>query len=90
MEDLVDDEVALGCRRAAERECLVGQPDVQGVPVGVGVHRHRLEAGILASPDDADGDLAAVGDQDCMHVVRTLSVVATRDSRGTREAAYRL
>ena len=90
VQDLVDDEVALGRRRAAEGEGLVGEAHVQGVPVGVRVHRHGLEPGVLAGPDDADGDLAAVGDQDCMHVVRTLSVVASRDSRRTREAAYRL
>ena len=37
-----------------------------GVAVGVGVHRDAADAGVLAGADDADGDLAAVGDQDLL------------------------
>jgi hypothetical protein len=32
--------------------------------VGVGIDRHRGDAQFLAGADDADGDLAAVGDED--------------------------
>ena len=47
---------------------LVGEPDEQRVAVGVGVHRHAADAGVLAGADDAHRDLAAVGDQDLLQV----------------------
>ena len=34
------------------------------VAIGLGVDRDAADAGVLAGSDDADGDLAAVGDQD--------------------------
>jgi hypothetical protein len=42
---------------------LVGLLHVEGVAVGVGVDRDRLDAEFGAGAHDADGDLAAVGDQ---------------------------
>ena len=41
----------------------VGQADVQGVGVGVGVNRDRRDAQLATGADDADGDLAAVRDE---------------------------
>ena len=64
VEDLVEDEVGLGGRGAAEGECLIRQLDEQGVGVGLGVHGNAGQAGILRRADHADGDLAAVGDED--------------------------
>ena len=57
-------QVALGRGLTAERVGLVGEADVQGVPVEIGVHRHRGDAQLLAGTDDPDGDLAPVGDED--------------------------
>ena len=65
-DDLRDVEVGVGRRRAAQAVRLVGQPDEDGVAVGLGVHRDAADAGVLAGTDHADGDLAAVGDQDLL------------------------
>ena len=66
VEDRLGVEVALGGRAATQRERLVGQPDVKRVPVELGVHRHGGDAELAAGADDADGDLATVGDQDLL------------------------
>ena len=42
----------------------VGHQHVRREPVDVGVDRDRLDAALLAGAHDADGDLAAVGDED--------------------------
>ena len=53
--------VARGGR--ADAHALVGQVHVQRMLVGRGVHGHRLDVHGAAGADDADGDLAAVGDE---------------------------
>ena len=63
VEELVDDEVAVAGGRATEGVRLVRHLDVQRVPVGLGVDGDRADPGVPAGPGDADGDLAAVGDQ---------------------------
>ena len=65
-EDRVGVEVALGCRLPAEGVRLVGQPDVQGVPIELGVDRDGLDAELASGADHAHGDLATVGDQDLL------------------------
>ena len=64
VEDGLGVEVALGRGLAAERVGLVGEADVQGVAVEVGVHGDGGDAELPAGADDPDGDLAPVGDQD--------------------------
>ena len=44
----------------------VGELDVQGVLVGVGVDGDRLDAELLTGADDSDGDFAAIGDEDSL------------------------
>jgi hypothetical protein len=67
VEQLVDDEVGVARGAAVQRVGLVGDPDVQGVAVLVGVDGDAADAGIGAGPGDPDGDLAAVGDQHLAH-----------------------
>ena len=66
-----DDEVAAqigsGGRRAGQPDGLVGQLDVRRPRVGVGVDGDRGQAERVRGPYDADGDLAAVGDQEPVH-----------------------
>jgi hypothetical protein len=57
-------EVAQRRRGRADAHRLVGQLDVLGVAVGLGIDHHRLDAHLAAGALDAQGDLAAVGDQD--------------------------
>ena len=57
-------EIALRRGLSAEGVRLVGQADVQGVAVEVGVHRDGGDAELPAGADDPDGDLPPVGDHD--------------------------
>ena len=66
VDDLLDVEVGVGRGRAAERVRLVGEPHEERVAVGLGVHRHAADAGVLAGADHAHRDLAAVGDEDLL------------------------
>ena len=59
-----DVEIALGRRRRADADALVGQAHVHGVGVGRRMHRDRGDADFLAGALDPERDLAAVGDQD--------------------------
>jgi len=72
IDDRVDVQVALPGRRWADPHRDVGVGDVPGSRVGVTEHRNRADPHGTAGPNDAHGDLAAVGDQDgveslCVH-----------------------
>jgi hypothetical protein len=67
VEQLVDAQVGVGGGLTAQRVRLVGQPRGQRVAVRVGVDGDAGEAGILAGPDDPDGDLTTVRDQYLAH-----------------------
>ncbi len=64
VDDLVDRQVALGCRSGPEQVGLVGALDMDGVAVELGVHRNGADSELLTGADDSDRDLAAVGYQD--------------------------
>ncbi len=59
-----DVEVALRRRRRPDADGLVGEADGECVAVGRGVHRDGLDPHLAAGADDAERDLAAVGDED--------------------------
>ena len=67
VEQFVDAQVGVGGGLAVQRVRLVGEAGVRRVPVGVGVDGDAGQAGVLAGPDDSDGDLAAIGDQYLAH-----------------------
>jgi hypothetical protein len=56
-------QVALTCGRRTDTHRLVCQLDVEGLAVGLGVHRYRLDVELSASPNDPDGYFAAVCNQ---------------------------
>ena len=59
-----DGEIALcGCG-GTDAHRFIGGAHVEGSAVGVGVDGDRRDAEPLAGPDDAEGDLAAVGDEE--------------------------
>ena len=68
LEDAVDAEIALAYGRRADAHRLVGEGNVRGVLVGVGIDRDGAIAHRLGRAHDAPGDLAAVGDQDLAEV----------------------
>ena len=59
-----DVQVALRGGRRADVDGLVGEADVERVAVGGRVDGHGLDPELVAGPDEADGDLAPVRDQD--------------------------
>ena len=74
-EDGLGVQVALGRRLAAEGVGLVGHAHVQGVAVEVGVDGDGADAQLAAGPDDPDGDLAAVGNEDLLEHAGLSSVI---------------
>ena len=88
-DDLVDVEVGLGRGGAAQRVGLVGEPDEQGVTVGVGVDRHAPDSGVLARADHADRDLAAVRDEDLLQWLAVRHLALLLLAVGLRCAGYR-
>src|SRR5690606_25087314 len=63
-DDLVDVEVGFARRRRTDADALVGEAHVHCIRVGGGVHSDRLDAELLAGPQDAKRNFTAVGDQD--------------------------
>ena len=57
-------EIRLARRRRADADVVVGEAHVQRFAIGLGVDGDRLHAELAAGADDAQRDLAAIGDQD--------------------------
>ncbi len=66
LDDPVASQIALRRRRCADVHRLVGLAHVRSARVGVAVHGDRRDAHLAAGADDAQRDLAAVGDQDLL------------------------
>ena len=66
VQDLVDAQVALTRQIAAQRHSHMGHARVQRLLVPVRAHSHSLNAHLSRRTDDAQGDLATVGDQDAI------------------------
>ena len=64
--DLVDAEVALGRGRGADGVGLVGHAHVERGAIDVGVDGDGGDAHLVERAGDADGDLAAVRDEDLL------------------------
>ena len=75
-DDAVGLEIAVLARAGADADRLVGELDVHGIDIRLGINRHRMHAEFAAGADDAKRDLAAVGDQDFVeHVGRVTGVI---------------
>ena len=46
-----------------DADCLIGQLNMHGICIRLGIDRDRFDVQFLASPDDPDGNFTAVGDQ---------------------------
>ena len=64
VEQLVDDEVALGRGQPAERVRLVRVGHVERVAIGVGVDGDRSHTQLAQGAEDPEGDLAPVRNED--------------------------
>jgi hypothetical protein len=67
IDDLVDAQVALRSGRRPYRIRLVRHPHVQGGAIDLRVHGDRDDAHLPESADDANGNLATIGDEDFAH-----------------------
>ena len=65
-DDLVDREIGLGRGGRADRDRLIRHLDMQRILVRFGIDGDGPDAHAARRLDDATGDLAAVGDQDCL------------------------
>src|SRR5258706_7104336 len=65
-------QVALRGRRRPDAPRLVGEAHVQRARVGLRVHGDRLDAELAARANDAQRDLAAIGDEDLLKHRATL------------------
>src|SRR5262249_24817210 len=63
-------QVALRGRCWSNAGCLVGKTDVQRIAIDVAVNSDCLDSHLLAGPDNATGNLAAVCDQDLFELAR--------------------
>ena len=63
-DDAIDFEITLCAGSWADADGFVGGLDVKGVVIGFGVDGESADAEVFAGADDAEGDLAAVGDED--------------------------
>jgi hypothetical protein len=63
-DDLLDDEVGLGCLCGPQMHRLVRHLHMERIPVRIGENRHRLDPHPARGLDDPAGDLAAIGNQD--------------------------
>ena len=63
-DDVGDVEIRVGGRRRADAHRMVGEAHMHRVGIGGGVHRDRLDPHFMRRAVDAQGDLAAIGDQD--------------------------
>jgi hypothetical protein len=57
-------EVALVAWSRADTNGFVSQLNVEGIVIGFGIDRQGPDPQFFAGADDAEGDFAAVGDQD--------------------------
>jgi hypothetical protein len=61
------------CRSDADR--LIGELDVHGIDIRLGIDGDRFDSEFAAGADDAKGDFTAVGDQDAFEHGRKWRVI---------------
>ena len=63
-DDAIDLEIALRAGRRPDADGFIRELDMEAFHVGLGIDGDRLDAELFAGPNDAQGDFAAVGDED--------------------------
>src|SRR6185369_573917 len=79
-----DVEITLRGRRWSNARGFVGEANVQRIAIDVAVNGDRLDAHLFAGPDDATGNLAAIGDQDLLELARIKSHQKSSPQKGTK------
>ena len=57
-------QIAVGAPRRTDADVFVGEADVQRILVGLRIDGDGLDAELAAGADDAQGDFAAISDED--------------------------
>ena len=60
----VDAQIAVGCPRRTDADCLIGKFEVGGIAIGLAENGHRFNAEFTASANHSQCDLTAIGYQD--------------------------
>ena len=82
-------EVGFARRRRPDADALVGELDVHRLPVGGRIDRDGGDAELLGRAQDAQRDLAAVGDQDFVeHAERLLTAGEVRARAAERRRPH--
>ena len=63
-DDPIGAEIGVRALVAADADGFVGELHVERLHVGLGIDGEGLDAHLAASADNAEGDFAAVGDED--------------------------
>jgi hypothetical protein len=63
IEQLGGDQIGLAGGRGTDQNGLVGQPDMAGVGIRLGMDGDGADSHAAGGPDDPAGDFSAVGDQ---------------------------
>src|SRR4051794_28413059 len=62
--DAIDSQIAIGARRRADADGFIRELHMERVAVRLGVNRERANPQLLAGADHAQGDFAAICDED--------------------------
>ena len=84
VENRFDPQVTLRSRSRPNADRIVGCADVRGPGVGVTEDCNGFDPQLVARPDDPDGDLAAVRDEDATERWRPAASVFAQRRRGCR------
>src|SRR5215470_2124996 len=82
LDNPVDGQIALGCRRGPDMHRRIRHLDMQGIAIGVGINRDGADAHPAGGLDDAAGYLTAVGNQNALEHPRSHWPMTSRASRG--------
>ena len=63
-DDAIDLKITLRAGRRSDADGFVGELNMEAFHVGLGIDSHSLDAELFASPNDAKGDFASIGDED--------------------------
>ncbi len=90
LDNLVHQKIGLRGGRGADVDCLIRHVDVKGIPVGIRVDRHRLDAHLARRLYNAAGNLSAVGNQNFLEHRRVpVLPVITAGASACRKATCR-
>src|SRR3989304_1205299 len=87
-DDAGDGEVTLLCGRGTNADMLVGEPDMERIPVGFRIDGHALDPEFAASPDHAESDFAPIGYENFFEHCDGFGQVPDRQQRITEPLVY--